>query len=172
MVGGLGVFATIVQNLDKMGFYGFVLPWLLVFAVMYAILKKAGLDDKINGIISLTIAFFITTYSGIGTFFISFLGPASMILVVILLIVVFFELVGFKIIHPGEKAPKWQPLLGITILVIALIVGSVYAGILQLGGAGVKISGEVGAAIFMIIVMILVVWFVTSSKGTKSERSS
>ncbi|MCD6381810.1 MAG: hypothetical protein J7L43_02430 [Candidatus Aenigmarchaeota archaeon] len=165
MVGGLGFFAPIVQNLDQLGFYGFVLPWLLVFAIVYAILKKAGIDDRINGVISIAIAFFITAYSGIGTFFVNLLGPAAILLGIILVVVLFFELVGFKI-FTNEPKNRYQAALAIGLIVIAVIVGSVYLGGVQLGG---QVSQQVWGVVFIVVMMVVVVWFVG---GNKEEDKS
>ena len=55
-------FELLVSNLNQMGFFGFLLPWLLMFAVTYGLLVKSkvlGEDQKLIGVISLVAAFFV-----------------------------------------------------------------------------------------------------------------
>jgi len=161
MPGELGIFETLVRNLNAMGFYGFVLPWLLVFALVYGLLsivsKKTGMDSRVNGLIALAIAFFITAYSNIGTFFVQLFGGASMIFAAGLVIVLFLAIFG---ISPDASKTEW--VLGVIILGIILLF--------VIGGArisGLGISNEVMALLFMVFVMIFAITFVT--KGEKKQ---
>lgn len=56
------VFQQVVQRLIDLGFYEFFLPFILVAAISYAVLRKTkvlGESATINGIISMALAFFI-----------------------------------------------------------------------------------------------------------------
>ena len=160
MVGELGIFATLVENLNNIGFYGFVLPWLLVFAIVFGALSKTNLDKKVSGLISLVIAFFVAAYPGVGQLFAALMGPAALILAIILIIVLFIEMAGLPGIGGGDqqKEKTFGLEVAATIIVIAVIVG-----IILMGGGTTTISSEVWAAIFMIIVVIAAIWFVGKS---------
>jgi len=155
MVGELGIFGNVVSNLNQLGFYGFVLPWLLVFAIVYGVLKKAGtFDDRVNGAIAFVIAFLITAYSGIGQFFIALSGLGATILAVLLMCILFAVMVGFKV----ENLTKGENL--IFLLILALIVFWVAGGEAV---TGIRLTGEAWAAIFMIVLVALAMIFVTGS---------
>jgi len=56
------VFEEVVQRLIELGFYKFLLPFIIISAIVYAVLRKTqifGESPLIGGIISLSIAFFI-----------------------------------------------------------------------------------------------------------------
>ncbi len=158
MPGELGIFETLVRNLNAMGFYGFVLPWLLVFALVYGLLSivsdKTKMDRRVNGLIALAIAFFVTAYSNIGTVFIGLFGGASIIFAAALVIVLFLAMFG---ISPDATKIEW--ILGVIILgVILLFVvgGSVISGL--------RLSNDVIALLFMVFVIVIVIAFVTKEK--------
>lgn len=56
------VFEEVIQRLIELGFYKFLLPFIIIAAIIYAVLRKTqifGESPLIGGIISLSIAFFI-----------------------------------------------------------------------------------------------------------------
>lgn len=165
MVGEWGVFATIIDNLNQLGFYGFVLPWLLVFGLTYGILEKSGImEKKAAGIVSFAIAFFVTAYTGIGSFFIGLSGVGAMVITAALIVVMFFALVT----PPG----KYTELFGkktesvIFLAVIALILFWLVGGERV---AGISLSNEAWAAILVIVVIGFAVWFVSGSSSDKES---
>lgn len=164
----LGIFGTLIQNLNNMGFYGFVLPWLLVFAIVYAILQKTeifGKDAKnINGLIALIFAFFVTGYAGdaVGKFFINIFGGSSIIFGGILVFLLFLGMLGWKPSSIGDKN-MW----GLAALIIAVLL------FLAVGGpsiAGIKLTDETMAAIFMVLVVAFAVMFITGGGKTKTDQ--
>jgi len=168
MVGELGIFATLVQNLNAMGFYGFILPWLLVFAVVYALLQKSkvlGGDKRIDGVIALAIAFFITGYTGIGVYFVQLMGPAVMIIAAILVGVLFVAVAGI-----GLKAEQGQQGETKFSMSTEAIIGAIIVGIVlffAVGGSaisGISLRDDIVAGLFMIIVIVLAVWFISGKK--------
>lgn len=164
MVGELGILGTLVDNLNRMGFYGFILPWLLVFALVYGLLSivssKTGMDKRVNGLIALAIAFFITAYSNIGTFFIGLFGASSMIIAAALMIMLFFAVFGLT---PDVSKTEWI----VAIVVIGLIL------LFVIGGAvieGIRLSSEVIGILFMVFLIVFAVNFVT--KGGEEKRQA
>ncbi len=121
---------SIVGNLDRLGFYDFVLPWLLFFALIRAIVDKSGVvgtDAKINSIIAAVIAFFVVNFTpvgGISAYYSTLFGSSAMILATLLVFVLFTGVLGLKpkdLIESGdEKHKKWiYPLLAIILAVFA-----------------------------------------------------
>ena len=166
MPGELGVLRTLVENLNRMGFYGFVLPWLLVFALVYALLTLAFkkedkwlVEKKAVGLISLAIAFFVTAYTNIGAIFINIFGASSVILSAALMIVLFFALFG---IRPEPKI-EWY----IGIIVLGLILLSVIGGSVMYG---IVLDEGIVALLFMIILIVFAINYITKEeKGGKSS---
>lgn len=88
-------FPTMLANLQQVGFYNYILPFVLVFAVSYAIIRSTKVigADWIIFIISLIIAFFamlfLSTVPILG-FFASFFGRVGVILVILVMIFIVY----------------------------------------------------------------------------------
>src|SRR3989338_7869016 len=91
-------FTILVTNLNQLGFFGFLLPFIFIFAVAYGLLMKAKYfeDQKIIGVISLVLAFFVVGFGGPGlaNFFVNLFGLATIVLAGILVIVLFVAMSG------------------------------------------------------------------------------
>ncbi len=90
----MALFPTSLFNLGP-EFYGFLLPWIFSFAIVYGLLAKANIFDKVNRQVSVALAFVIAFFvTGIGgaqlaSFFTTLFGGASVFLAGILVIVLF-----------------------------------------------------------------------------------
>jgi hypothetical protein len=84
-------FSLLVSNLNQMGFFGFLLPWIFIFVVSYGLLLKTKLfeNPKITGVLSLVIAFFVIGFGGpfLAGFFVNLFGYAAVIIAGILVVV-------------------------------------------------------------------------------------
>jgi len=152
-------FEMLVVNLNQMGFFGFLLPWLLMFAVTYGLLLKSkalGEDHKIIGVVSLVTAFFVVGFGGIalGTFFQNIFGIASMLIAGILVIVLFVSMAGGNITKFMESKSIIALIFVIGIIVFAVALGSI----------GVSVGSDVVATIFIVIIMGIAVFFIASGK--------
>src|SRR3989338_4229737 len=91
-----------MRQLQRLGFYEFLLPWLFTFAVVYALLVKSGifgsqgLGNKISGIVAIVIAFFVTLSAGpwLTGYFATLSVWASVLLAGIVVVILFGVLVG------------------------------------------------------------------------------
>ena len=148
-------FELLVSNLNNMGFFGFLLPWLLMFAVVYGLLLKSkalGEDQKVMGVVSLVAAFFVVGYGGplLGTFFQNLFGVAAMIIGGILVTVLFVSMAGGDISKLAESKAVMALLAGVGVIVFMIVLGTY----------GVSMSSDVVATIFMVIVMAIAVVFI------------
>ena len=148
-------FEILVNNLNQMGFFGFLLPWLLMFAVTYGLLLKSkalGEDQKIIGVISLIVAFFVVGYGGplFGLFFQHLFGIAAMIIGGILVTVLFVSMAGGDISKLAENKAVIALLAGIGLIVFMIALGTY----------GATIENDVIAAIFVVIIMAIAVVFI------------
>ncbi|MCX6818701.1 MAG: hypothetical protein NT129_01740, partial [Candidatus Aenigmarchaeota archaeon] len=144
---------------NQMGFFGFLLPWLLMFAVTYGLLLKSkalGEDHKIIGVVSLVTAFFVIGFGGIalGNFFQNIFGIASMLIAGILVIVLFVSMAGGNITKFME---------GKSIIALIIVIGIIVFAV-ALGSIGVSVSSDVVATIFIVIIMGIAVFFIASGK--------
>ena len=152
-------FTILVDNLNRMGFFGFLLPWLLMFALTYGLLLKSkvlGEDPKIIGVISLVAAFFVIGYGGvaIGEFFQGIFQAAAIVLAGILVIVLFIAMAGGDISKLTENKAVMAAIAGIGIIVFIIVIGS---------SLGAGVSSDVMAALFMVVVMAIAVLFIAGS---------
>jgi hypothetical protein len=153
-------FELLISNLNQMGFFGFILPWIFMFAVVFGLLLKTKAlteDKKIMAIIAITIAFFVVGFGGpmLATFFTSAFGMAAMVLAGILVVVLFISMAGVDIIDLGKnKSVKWSLVaVGIVIFIIAI------------GAWSYAPSPEVLAIIFIVLIMLVVVVFIAGPGG-------
>ncbi|MBW6452059.1 MAG: hypothetical protein K0B02_05020 [DPANN group archaeon] len=89
----------LIGNLRYIGFYDFFLPFVLFIAILYALLDKSDLSDEpsVNGIIAISISFFIINYTPLGMFFSSLFGLSSIVIGGMLVFVLFGAFFGIKI---------------------------------------------------------------------------
>lgn len=81
-------FGEIVRDLQSIGFYEYVLPFLLVFAIIFAALEKTQLfgsgKTNINVIVALIFGFLLVAQQGVVKTINEFLPNVSLILIVVL----------------------------------------------------------------------------------------
>ena len=130
-------FAELIEIATEWGFFTYYLPFLIVFTVFFAILKKTkifGEDSRISFIISLIAALYVMTMGGtVGGFIATLFTGGGIIIIVILLILMIAGLVV------GDKA--WDSFSGGRpfggLFLLAIIIG---AGLFYLAG-GLEILG-------------------------------
>jgi hypothetical protein len=151
------IFTTLVQNLNAMGFYGFVLPFLLVFAIVYALLIQSNVFGKQKGpigVISLVIGFFVTAFTGIGTYLIALFGISTMFWAALLVVILFFAFFGYTSSADYLKNFWFIVLLAVLALIIVLVMGG--AALVP----SIVLNEGAMAAILMVVIIGLAVWFV------------
>jgi hypothetical protein len=144
-------------------FYGFLLPWIFTFAVVYGLLMKAHLFGDVNAKISVALAFvmafFVTAAGGpqLADFFITLFGGASAFLAGIIVIILFVSILGYG--KAGGDFKHWAALAAVIRIGAALFLVS--SG--SFGGY-VAISSEMASLIFWLVIIVVAVWFVTKEK--------
>ena len=152
-------FTVLVQNLNGLGIFGFLLPWIFVFVVVYALLMKTKFseDKRLIGVLSLVIAFFSIGFGGppLANFFVSLFGYGTLIIALIFIIILFLAMTGRDISKIGDTR---------TLTVVAAGVGIIIFSV-ALGGFGVAVTDSVIGILFIIIVLAIAIMFVTGSNG-------
>ena len=153
----MGPFELLVSNLNQLGFFGFLLPWVFMFVVSYGLITKTKPFDnpKIVGVLSLVLAFFVVGFGGpfLAGFFTTLFGYAAIIIAGILVIVLFITMSGGSISKVFDNKAVAVLLAGIGIVVFFIAVG----------GAGVFISDSILGIVFILIVMAVAVYFIAGS---------
>jgi hypothetical protein len=168
-------FEAIAQRLGDLGFYNFLLPWLITSALIWGLLKRAKLfgDDAvvINSVLSISVSFFIWgfiifTGGEVGGPLSSFLSQMIFIGIAFLLIV----LVG-NLLVPGfnEKITEALPTSSVLWIVLTIVVIVLLGtGLINIGRifydliatAGNVPGGDVGiliiAVLFLVVILIMI----------------
>lgn len=160
--------AIILGNMQSLGLFQFVFPFLLVLAIAYGVLTYAAKDiipKSARGLISIIIAFFVMNYSGsvgmqIATFFSDLFGGMLIVASGILVLIIILGLLGLKIsdITGGEKKSKTTAaFVAAVIFIVFLIALGAGAGIIP-GLTSVTLNSEFWTIIFFIVVLVIVLW--------------
>jgi len=111
-------FVSIISDLDSMGFYEILLPFFLIFAIIFGILEKVNIfgkdSHKFNIVIALVTGFLIVRNQTLVALMNRFLPNVSMF---VLVIVAFLIILGIF----GVKADSWSGGLLFVAAIIALI---------------------------------------------------
>jgi hypothetical protein len=148
-------FTILVMNLNALGFFGFLLPFVFIFVVAYGLLVKSKMfdDQKLVGVLSLVLAFFVIGFGGPGlaNFFVNIFGLATLVLAGILIIVLFIALAGGDVskVMKDNKAVM-AVLVGVGIIILFVAAGSV----------GVAVNDSVIGIIFIVVLLAIAVMFI------------
>lgn len=177
-----GVFPSIIQNMQNMGFFLYLFPFLLALAIFYGILHWA-MSDRIpkSGIalISIILSFFVMLYSswntGIVAFFANLGGAGLIVGSGILFAAILLGLMGFKISDlfdesKSGKKIKWVFILGILLIAILIFFGA--------GGSAFGLipswsnQGEFWTVVFFIAIVGLAVWWLGEDGKPAGDKPS
>jgi hypothetical protein len=147
-------------------FYVFLLPWLFTFAIVYGLLIKLNIFDKVNAKVSIAlafvIAFFVTGAAGpqLAAFFINLFGGASVYLAGILVILLFMAMLGYT------KYNHIVYVIAVVIIGILLFVGSSgnFLGYLAIGP-------EVASLAFWLVIIVVAVYMLVHEPTPKEAAT-
>lgn len=152
----MSAITNMLANLTNMGFYDFILPWLLFLAVFYGLLqgkKTISEDSSVNGVIAIVSAFLVA-YIARGMLYTRIFGTMGVVFAGFLMIVIFLALFGIK---PEE-------LLGSNKTALAIILGIIGLAIfLSAGGLdvfGTSIDSETSTMVVVLILMFGAIAFI------------
>ncbi len=155
-------FTDVIGILNQVGFYDFVLPWLLFFGIVFGLLQNKQIitsERGINAIISAAIAFFVVTYTpvgGIAVYYSKLFGGAAMILSALLVFVLFVAIMGIEVGGNGgifqENKVKYM-VTGALIILAYIVFSNAYGGDFSL-----YIPQETWTVLFTFGFILLVVW--------------
>ncbi len=154
-------------NMNRLGFFEFLMPWILFLAIIFAILKKSevfGEEISVNAVIAAVVSFFIINYTPVGmtlgTFFTTLFGLAAVIIAGLLVGILFIGMAGIKPEELLGKANKTAiaVLLGFLALIAFISVG---------GMSFFNIDSDLVITLFMLLLMLFAIMFIANSGGDK-----
>jgi hypothetical protein len=165
-------FDQLLVNMQNMGFFQFLFPFLLSLAIIYGVMKftlQDRLPKSAMGVIALVISFFVMLYSSwnsmIVNFFANISGTWLIVASGILFVLILLGLTGFKTSELFENTKaKW----------IAVIV-VVFIGILIFMGAGggmflnLPLSSDFWTIIFFVAILAIVVFWFGQEGGEEKQ---
>lgn len=189
-VGGQTLFGNVIDFLRKLGFFSVLLPFLLVFAIVFGILEKSKLfgtektGDKeypkrnLNSIVAFCVAFFVIAASNITGVIQATMPQIALVLIfIIAFLLLFGSLMGHATLEKGKGIlDLWAIAPGINkffitaifIAMMFILLGAFGALDSVLGFIFANISGTFITLIIFFLLVVLAIWFVT--KGSKKEE--
>jgi len=164
---------NVFRILQDTGFYEYILPFILVFAILFAILEKTkilGGDDQgtpktnINVVLSFVIALIVIIQTEIVTVINTYLSKMALVIIVILIFMLVLGMLGGDVSHAGGV-----PIIGIIIAILAVI----WALTPNLGVGmpnWLHLSDTAIAWLIVLGIFALIVWFVTKTNEPSNRE--
>ena len=153
-----------VYGLGRFGFFDFVLPWSLTLAIVYGILTKTKFiseEYSVNGLIAITIAFFLINYMpvpySLGEVFTNIFGIGIIVIIILLIVVLFLAMTGIEIgdLVKDNKIIAILLIATILIIIISIIGGSMISEI--------NVDSPIVAILFAVIIFAMALSFLGKS---------
>ncbi len=160
------VIGQMIQNLQGLGFFAYVLPWLLTLAVVFGVLEHYDMPDSpsARGVIAIVAAFIVLP---VGNLIAPFLQDLVTGLIAIgmgaLVAIIFVELLGYKAGEVENIFMAHPKVFGAIMIALAVLV-FVGAGGMDLIGVDVVITSELVTLLAFLLVISLGVWFIASEE--------
>ncbi len=161
-----GAIGDFLNSLAQEGFFSYLLPFLLIFALVFGILKRTKIFEKnaINGIIALGIGLMALQFDFVPRFFAEIFPRLGVALAVILVVLILAGL----FIDPNEKGLMWG-MVGIVGIILVIVL-------VQTAGALGWSSGYwwqenwpfIAGVVFILVVVAIIVASDTESKKSES----
>ena len=158
-----GVLGDFLYTLEANGFFSLLLPFLLIFALIFGILSKIALFDKnkaVAPLIAFVVALIALRFGIVGDFF-SVIFPKMAIGLSVLLVV----LILIGVFSPGNKSWLTYVLFGIAVIILAIVL------IQSAGDVGWRAGywwydnwPLVAGAVFVLVIIAIIVGSTSDSK--------
>ena len=152
-------FGDVLNTWADMGVFAYVLPFLMVFALVYGILAKTKIlgDNKgVNATIALSFGLLALQFDYVSAFYASIFPYAGMGLAVLLVGLILLGLVS----ESGARTVNWI-WFGIGVVIFLFVLFASIGDTAWLGGIGYDLSDAAPVLVTLIIilgVMALVIW--------------
>lgn len=166
--------ANVIDRANEIGFFKFVLPFLLMFAIVYGLLEKLDIlhSDRANAIVATVAGLFVSLFvytqpAGLqlSTFLTQFFGAFAIVAVFLMAVVMGAGIGGFRDDEWAwdEGAKKLFFLLG-ALAVIAIFI--TWGGLAFIVGEGIPdvgfLSNQAMVILLVLVFAFLLIWWVTA----------
>ena len=145
------------QNLEKLGFYDYIFPMVLFFALTFGILHSKKIiseEVSVNGVISFVLSLLIV-FVGKGAFFTQIFGLLGVVLAGILVGILVLGAAGVDVVDLMTSNKMFMGIiLGTVVLVVFVSAG---------GLSFFSVSSDTMATIVMLVMMVGAVAFLGAS---------
>lgn len=164
----IGSIADVLLQWEHLGFFDFVLPFLLIFAVVYGILTYMKLFGENKGI-QIIVALVLGLLSIRAQFFTAFLAEITPRLGVgLTILLAILILIGLFVPDDHQATIGWV-LIGVAVIIIVVILSQLYNIFNFFGGGFGYSASEILAFVIMLAVVIVVI--VVLAIGGKDHKS-
>jgi len=158
----------LISNLESFGFYDYVLPFLLIFTIIFAILEKTKIlgtegDGKtprknINFVLAMVIALIVLVQTNIVGLMIAYLSKMAL---VILVVVVFLLVAGVFGANAEGGFTKWPLIVGVIFAIIMSIWALNPNGVYDLGFPSWFLPTQSDRAVLLVLAAgIIALWLI------------
>jgi len=115
-----GNFGNLLLQLEQLGFFDYVLPFLIIFAVIFGILTKIKIFEEnkaVNAIIALSVGLMALQFGFVSVFFSEIFPRVGIGITIILIILIFLGL----FMDPDSGGTRWI-MFGIGALIVIIIL--------------------------------------------------
>lgn len=156
-------FTKLMADMESYGLRTVLLPFLLVFAIVYAILEKIGIFERkgVNVVIAFVMAFFVATNTVIVEIIGRSLPNVSVVLIAILSILLVIGIFGFRLDISQSGVGGFIAILAF------IVVGYIFARAANWGVPGLpppfNILDDPGVRPMIIVgaIFFILIWYVT-----------
>jgi len=174
-IGSGGAVGNLLFQLENMGFFSYVLPFLMIFAVIYAILSKSGFlgkNNAINVVIALAVGLMSLQFNFVPYFFAEIFPRMGVLLAIILIAIILLSLfLDFK-----KKGTKFA--VGtISFIGFVIILFQSFGGMWGFGfGYGFPFFGNFGWYLeqnlgWVVLIITAVIIFAIAKKPKEGKKS-
>jgi hypothetical protein len=164
----IGALVDVLNKWNEMGVFSYVLPFLLVFAVVYGILSKIKIfegNNAVNGIIALAAGLLSLQLDFVSTFFQQIFPKFGMALAVLLVVVI---CLGFFLKNDAWDDYKWMgTFVGVAVILWAVSTWN-WSGDSSSVGFWLE---ENFWAIVIGIVLVVLVYFMTKKPEEEKKKT-
>jgi hypothetical protein len=155
--------ADILNRWADLGVFAYVLPFLMIFALIYGILSKSkiiGNNPGVNATIALSAGLLALQFDYVSGFYASIFPYAGMGLAILL---VAFILMG--LIFKENEGSKWI-FFGIGVVIFLFVLFGALGNTYWLGGVGYNLAGAGPALLAILLVVLILGWIIASGGKT------
>jgi hypothetical protein len=173
----MALFDNLVINMQNLGMFQYLFPFLLALAVFYGVLEWS-LGGRVKkgpiGLMSVVLAFFVMLFANtnpmIAGFFANLGGMTLIVGSGFLVIIILLGLAGFQLNKVFEKGYMMWFFVFVVIL-IGLIVFFGAGGNYFLNVPSFFINSDFTTVVIVIVIIALAMWFMTREGDEKKEEA-